>query len=679
MRDAFFRGLRCIARAVAVLVLVCASTARAQLRPTLDARAIRQWAAVLATHDARSSSDTLAIDGALASRIAPLRAVAVRVVGLNRMDSRYARLHTLLLADADTAVRRDAAFAIGLATDTTGCSALRSALVRNDTGEAAAWAIGEMNGRCGEFGKTLATAHSMTTRAALLRVAGKWAPFPDSSVASAYVRARSVDERWAALYAFARSRRSAGARFAIVASRDGAAPVREVAARLMAPAIQSGADTLPIIRRLGVLLRDRAPHVRIAAARSLAGYHAAAIPAFNAAWSLERDANVRVTMAQSVGGVASDTATLWATWWTSDTTHMVRRALLASAWQSGAIAALRAASGGSIDASPDFRMRIAMIDGAASVSADRNVALILPFRSDADARVRAAVIGALSGGSDSLKAAIAWPTLRDSARRDPDVGVRAAALRSYTRAANASDLAVALDGLTRAERDRDADAREAALAIISSAWRRDSTAFADSLAQQLARLPVPADPLLRRRVTAVTPLAHWRNTPAPLPPTSEVYERIVREFVVPSLAGHAKSLSIATDRGAVRIMLDGVHAPMTADHLSRLARTDYFRGTRFHRVVPAFVAQGGDPRGDGSGGPGFAMRDELNRSRYLRGAAGMALSGPDTGGSQFFLTVAPQPHLDGHYTVFGTVTSGLAVMDALVQGDAIRTISALPQ
>jgi cyclophilin family peptidyl-prolyl cis-trans isomerase len=118
---------------------------------------------------------------------------------------------------------------------------------------------------------------------------------------------------------------------------------------------------------------------------------------------------------------------------------------------------------------------------------------------------------------------------------------------------------------------------------------------------------------------------------------------------------------------------------MTAFHLSALARRDYFRGQRFHRVVPAFVVQGGDPRGDGSGGPGVAIRDELNRLRYLRGAVGMALSGPDTGGSQFFLTLAPQPHLDGHYTVFGRVIRGAAVMDAIAQGDALRTISSLPQ
>jgi cyclophilin family peptidyl-prolyl cis-trans isomerase len=90
--------------------------------------------------------------------------------------------------------------------------------------------------------------------------------------------------------------------------------------------------------------------------------------------------------------------------------------------------------------------------------------------------------------------------------------------------------------------------------------------------------------------------------------------------------------------------------------------------------VPGFVAQDGDPRGDGEGGPGYAVRDELTLLPYDRGTVGMALSGPDTGGSQYFLTLTPQPHLTGHYTVFGQVTSGLSAMDALVEGDAITSV-----
>jgi cyclophilin family peptidyl-prolyl cis-trans isomerase len=133
--------------------------------------------------------------------------------------------------------------------------------------------------------------------------------------------------------------------------------------------------------------------------------------------------------------------------------------------------------------------------------------------------------------------------------------------------------------------------------------------------------------------------------------------------------------TIATTRGPIRVRFYGADAPLTVANYVKLARSGYYNGAAFHRVVPNFVAQDGDPRGDGSGGPGYTIRDELNRRWYDRGAVGMALSGPDTGGSQYFLTHSPQPHLDGHYTVFGHVIAGYAVLDALVQGDRITGIT----
>jgi cyclophilin family peptidyl-prolyl cis-trans isomerase len=95
----------------------------------------------------------------------------------------------------------------------------------------------------------------------------------------------------------------------------------------------------------------------------------------------------------------------------------------------------------------------------------------------------------------------------------------------------------------------------------------------------------------------------------------------------------------------------------------------------FHRVVPDFVVQSGDPRGDGWGGPGYAIRDEINRLRYERGVLGMALSGADTGGSQFFITLSPQPHLDGTYTAFGRVIGDDTVLDQIRQGDRIEEMT----
>jgi cyclophilin family peptidyl-prolyl cis-trans isomerase len=133
-------------------------------------------------------------------------------------------------------------------------------------------------------------------------------------------------------------------------------------------------------------------------------------------------------------------------------------------------------------------------------------------------------------------------------------------------------------------------------------------------------------------------------------------------------------VDIVTERGTIVLQLLAREAPLTVQNFVTLARRGFYDGLRFHRVVPNFVVQDGDPRGDGNGGPGYAIRDELNPVRYERGVVGMALSGPDTGGSQYFITHSPQPHLDGHYTAFGRVVSGLDVLDALVQGDQIRRV-----
>jgi cyclophilin family peptidyl-prolyl cis-trans isomerase len=144
--------------------------------------------------------------------------------------------------------------------------------------------------------------------------------------------------------------------------------------------------------------------------------------------------------------------------------------------------------------------------------------------------------------------------------------------------------------------------------------------------------------------------------------------------VVPSLDGKRPTATIQTVRGPIQLELFGDDAPITSWNFLSLARSGYYRNTRFHRVVPNFVAQDGDPRDDGNGGPGYAIRDEMNPNRYERGAVGMALSGPDTGGSQYFITHSPQPHLDGHYTVFGKVVRGYDVLDRIVQGDRITRI-----
>ncbi len=130
-----------------------------------------------------------------------------------------------------------------------------------------------------------------------------------------------------------------------------------------------------------------------------------------------------------------------------------------------------------------------------------------------------------------------------------------------------------------------------------------------------------------------------------------------------------------TQKGNFAIELLPDDAPLTVDYFIKLARAKYFDGLEVHRVVPNFVMQDGDPRGDGSGGPGYSIRCEMNMVPFERGAVGMALSGKDSGGSQWFVTHAPQPHLDGGYTVFGKVNeTGMKVVDNIVRGDKILTV-----
>lgn len=131
---------------------------------------------------------------------------------------------------------------------------------------------------------------------------------------------------------------------------------------------------------------------------------------------------------------------------------------------------------------------------------------------------------------------------------------------------------------------------------------------------------------------------------------------------------------VNTNKGRFTIELLPAEAPLNVDNFVQLAKRGYFNRIMFHRVVPNFVIQGGDPRGDGNGGPGYQIRCEINEVPYRRGAVGMALSGKDTGGSQWFVTHAPQPHLDGGYTVFGNVIAGMEIVDSIVRGDVIKSI-----
>ncbi len=125
-----------------------------------------------------------------------------------------------------------------------------------------------------------------------------------------------------------------------------------------------------------------------------------------------------------------------------------------------------------------------------------------------------------------------------------------------------------------------------------------------------------------------------------------------------------------TSEGDVAIQLFPDDAPRTVENFTKLAQDGFYDGLIFHRVIPDFMIQGGDPKGDGTGGPGYQFEDEFNEHRVERGALAMANAGPNTNGSQFFIVTADAcPWLDGKHTVFGNVTSGQDVVDRISQVD----------
>jgi cyclophilin family peptidyl-prolyl cis-trans isomerase len=135
-------------------------------------------------------------------------------------------------------------------------------------------------------------------------------------------------------------------------------------------------------------------------------------------------------------------------------------------------------------------------------------------------------------------------------------------------------------------------------------------------------------------------------------------------------------VTIATDKGDIVLELDPKLAPVTVNNFVALARRGFYDNVTFHRVVPSFVIQGGDPEGSGRGGPGYKFADEPVKGEYTHGAVAMANAGPDTNGSQFFICIDDcTGKLDKAYNLFGYVTSGLDVTGRITQGDVMRSVT----
>lgn len=182
--------------------------------------------------------------------------------------------------------------------------------------------------------------------------------------------------------------------------------------------------------------------------------------------------------------------------------------------------------------------------------------------------------------------------------------------------------------------------------------------------QKAGNQGVPKEAAVNAAPAAQAPATPTLDTPVQAP---EVKEPIKKTGV--------KKAVIEMDKGKIVIEFFAKDAPNTVNNFIELANKGFYNGLTFHRVIDGFMAQGGDPNGDGTGGPGYTIPDEINSHKHLRGTISMAHRGPNTGGSQFFIVFEPQPHLDGVHTTFGQVIEGMEVVDQISQGDKMNKVT----
>ena len=315
-----------------------------------------------------------------------------------------------------------------------------------------------------------------------------------------------------------------------------------------------------------------------------------------------------------------------------------------------------------LDPDPEWAVRAAEADALAALPQARGEARLRVLLGDDDPRVVSAVLAAQVASKVAGTEAVLLERLGSD-----DFGARGAAARGLAALGAIASVPALVQAYSVAQDDTTYVARAA---ILSALAELDPTAarplLEDGLGDRDWAIRVRAAELLRSGGLDVDDGAI-----RPAPAGRAISDREWFSLVSPRFSPH---VYIETDRGAIEFELAIVDAPLTVANFMTLARSGFYDGVAIHRVVPDFVVQAGDPRGDGEGGPGYTIRDEINMRPYLRGTVGMALDWPDTGGSQFFITHSPQPHLDGRYTVFGHVVAGMDVVDALVPGDVIRQV-----
>ena len=345
----------------------------------------------------------------------------------------------------------------------------------------------------------------------------------------------------------------------------------------------------------------------------------------------------------------------------SDSSPAIRGAAIRALGRCDAETFLAALSGR--EPERDWTVRTAQAAALGGLPSGQGSGRLVAMLADQDQRVIPAVLAALV----ETKAPEVETILLERLKSD-DFAVRAAAAAGLAEMKVVSAAPALVEAYRGAIGDSTYTARAAALAALD---RLDEAAARPLLQEALQdrewALRVRAADLLRQRGVTESVADGIRPATGGRPVSDAEWDTLT----APPFSPHAY---VDTDRGVIEIELAVLDAPRTVGNFIALARRGFFDGVAIHRVVADFVVQDGDPRGDGEGGPGYTIRDEINQRPYLRGTVGMALDWEDTGGSQFFITHSPQPHLDGRYTVFGHVVDGIDVVDNLRQGDLVRRV-----
>ncbi len=602
-------------------------------------------------------------------------------------DRRGLALLEPLLVDPDSTVPGDVLFALGLLRDSAAVAPIIARLRAPDSLEGAAVAeaaaaldrigsraaaqfVGDVLSGGGDLpgsrrNQFLAAGLVDVWRFGTAAPVGAIVPFANDTSAAL---------RWRAVLSLGRLRAPQGGAAVLEAVRDPDFLTREMAIRALTRAF---ADTARLATRaveseLEGTLDDVQAGIRVNALGALGSFADSDLSRKVVQSLDDGDDNVRVAAAMALGQLRGSIAAraLDALFKHGDTPWAVQDAALAALARTDT--ALFVVHAVAWAASSDFRERIAALAAWGSLRG-ADPAVFRRGLADADPRVQAAALRAWRGRgrADTAVVAVAFAHLGAA-----DMEVRAAALDAVRGALPAESLGVVVAAWHRSQQDRESDARLAVIADLAAMTRRDSLI--------LNRITDPggpdyvarsSDPVVRAQVARTWPQLATRWGPvAPIETGLKLddYRSIVRDDMLASTDPHV-TIDVA-GRGSIDLELLAHEAPLTVANFLRLVDQHYFDGDRWHRVVPNFVVQDGDPTGTGDGGPGWSIRDEFNRERYDVPKAGMALSGPDTGGSQWFINLSPQPHLDAGYTIFGIVRGTYVPLQHILQGDVIRSI-----